>query len=184
MMEEFKDFEYDGAKYKVSNFGRVFGVRGELKQRPSKDGYLQVTLGSGGGAREKRGSNRRVFRVHRLVALCFIPNPQNKEEVNHIDFDRTNNRVDNLEWTTHLENIKHSAIHNKEVMSTSRSGVNNGRAVYTEDDVRKIRDMYDNGYRIFEIIKEFYPNLNSYERKNKHSRIKDIATRKTFKNVA
>ena len=188
MIEEFKDFEYDGITYKVSNLGRVFGKKGELKQRLNKDGYSLVTLGSGGGDFARRGRRRRNFSVHRLVAICFIPNPNNLSEVNHKDFDRTNNRVDNLEWLSHSDNVKYSATHNKQVISEARQGVKNGRAKYTEEDVRLIRQMYSEGYTIMDIIVHFYPELEGKEhyreRKNKHSRISDIAKRKTFKNVA
>lgn len=191
MQEIWKEIKLYGRTYEVSNLGQVRTVEerlqrssGEyytirprvLKQRLNSDGYCQVTVGF--------HSKRTVVRVHRLVAMAFIPNPQNKEEVNHIDFDRTNNRVDNLEWVSHSDNIKYSAINNKEVISASKAGANNGRATYTEDDVRKIREMYDNGISVMDIIKEFYPTLDFTERKKKWSRVSDIAKRKTFKNIA
>lgn len=179
MKEIFKDFEYGGLTYKVSNLGRVFGAKGELKQRLDSCGYPVVTLG---------GYKRSGIRVHRLVALCFIPNPNNLSDVNHKNFDRTDNRVDNLEWLSHSDNVKYSNKYNKEVISEARQGVKNGRAKYTEEDVRLIRQMYSEGYTIMDIIVHFYPELEGKEhyreRKNKHSRISDIAKRKTFKNVA
>lgn len=63
----------------------------------NKDGYCKVKLNKDGKSKE--------FFVHRLVAQAFIENPDNKLEVNHIDFDRTNNRASNLEWVSHSENI-------------------------------------------------------------------------------
>ena len=89
---------------------------------------------------------------------------------------------------SHSDNVKYSNKYNKEVISEARQGVKNGRAKYTEEDVRLIRQMYSEGYTIMDIIVHFYPELEGKEhyreRKNKHSRISDIAKRKTFKNVA
>ena len=63
-------------------------------------GYLIVTLRKGAG-------QRRICRVHRLVAHAFIENPDEKPNVNHIDCCPTNNRVENLEWCTQAENLAH-----------------------------------------------------------------------------
>ena len=62
-------------------------------------GYLRVELSKNG--------ERKKCSVHRLVAQTFIPNPENLPEVNHIDEDKTNNRVDNLEWKWHKDNCNH-----------------------------------------------------------------------------
>lgn len=63
-------------------------------------GYLQVAL--------QKHKKRKDEKIHRLVAEAFIPNPENKPQVNHIDGDKTNNNVNNLEWTTTSENQLHS----------------------------------------------------------------------------
>lgn len=99
-----KDVNYivssDGKVYSTNTCGPSYYHK-EILQRLNSDGYLQVTVG-------KTGS-RSQYRVHRIVAEAFIPNPDNLPEVNHKDCDRTNNNVDNLEWCTHAENIVHSA---------------------------------------------------------------------------
>lgn len=101
MQEIWKDISgYEGL-YRVSNLGKVESLRNNiiLKQSPTKDGYLAVGLCNG---------KTKTCRAHRLVAIAFIPNPDNLPEVNHIDGNKTNNSVDNLEWVTPLENTHHA----------------------------------------------------------------------------
>lgn len=69
------------------------------------DGYLQIRLG-------KRNS-RKSFLLHRLIAKHFIPNPENKPQVNHINSDRADNRIENLEWCTISENVQHAYDNNR-----------------------------------------------------------------------
>lgn len=87
--------------YEVSDTGRVRRC-GSVRDRAVRDrkGYLALELHSGG--------KRSTKSVHRLVAEAFIPNPDNKPEVNHLDGDKHNNVVSNLEWTTTSENCQHA----------------------------------------------------------------------------
>lgn len=75
-----------------------------LKQYEKTGGYLNVALV------EKNNKKVKYIRVHRLVAMAFISNPDNKPYVNHIDENRSNNRADNLEWVTPQENNDHSLL--------------------------------------------------------------------------
>lgn len=89
--------------YLISKTGEIWSNRYNkfLKPALSKDGYLQVVLCPGNGKQYS-------IKVHRLVAMTFVENPDNKKEVNHIDYNRVNNFFENLEWVNHTENIKHS----------------------------------------------------------------------------
>ena len=178
MEEKFVEFEIDGLKYRISNYGNIYGIKGKLTPRKNRDGYLDVTLGY--------WKTRKTYRLHRLVAMYFVPNdnPETKTEVNHLDFDRCNPRADNLEWVTHEENIIYSSKYNKEVKHNSMLGSKNPRAKYTDEDVKYIRDLYDDeGRTIMEIVKILYPNYDYNQRKKEWNLIRDIAKRKSFSNV-
>ena len=88
--------------YWVSNQGRVMNSRTGCFLKPglSQNKYLCVQL-------HNNGNNLSVT-VHRLVGLAWIPNPDNKRTINHIDGIKTNNKVENLEWATHQENMQHA----------------------------------------------------------------------------
>lgn len=93
MIEElWKDINGYDYPYQVSNFGRIKGMKGFMKPYDNGYGYLVVEL--------KQNKKSKHLRVHRLVANAFIPNPLNFPEVNHIDEDKHNNFVGNLEWCT------------------------------------------------------------------------------------
>ena len=123
---------YEGL-YKVDENGNVFSVRNNklLKRMMFPSGYEYVHLCNGKG-------KTKLFRVHRLVAETFIPNPNNLPEVNHKDGDKLNNNVKNLEWCTNLENMRHSV----ETGLRNIKGENNPSAKLTVKDVINIRKEY------------------------------------------
>ena len=84
--------------YLVSNLGRIKNLKTGNIIVPDKEekGYRRLTV--------KINGKRKHFAVHRLVAVAFIPNPYNKPQVDHIDADKSNNRVDNLRWCSNKEN--------------------------------------------------------------------------------
>lgn len=117
--EIWKDIDGYSGYYQISNFGRVksfsrlvlngFSNRMTTikirKPKFNRSGYAEVCINF---------NNKSIqFRIHRLVALHFIDNPNNKSEVNHIDSNRLNNNVTNLEWTSKRENQCHGSINRK-----------------------------------------------------------------------
>lgn len=106
---------YEGL-YWVSNFGDVRNKRGNiLSLKDNGTGYFQVQLSKNG--------KKRLLLIHRIVAISFIKNPLKKSRVNHIDNNPKNNKVENLEWVTDLENFRHQ--------------INQGRFVYFKRNAKK-----------------------------------------------
>ena len=122
-IEIWKTAVYDGEvydNYQVSNWGRIMSLnyrntgKAELMNPGTNtDGYFKVNL--------RKNGKRKMCYVHRLIAQTFIPNPENKPEVNHIDEDKTNNKVDNLEWKWHKDNINHGT-HNERSAKARTNG--------------------------------------------------------------
>lgn len=107
MEEIWKDVkEYEGL-YQISNLGRIKSFH--KKEKILKTSYQYMKYGY---IREKidlsKNGKKKSLKVHRLVAEAFIPNPENKPQINHIDGNPLNNNVFNLEWCTNQENIIHS----------------------------------------------------------------------------
>ncbi len=108
MTEEWRNIKGFEGLYQVSNLGRVKSLKdnyGNYREKILKtinrgDGYLFVNL--------YLNNKCKKYDIHRLVAKAFIPNPDNLHEVNHIDENKENNCVDNLEWCDHRYNIRYS----------------------------------------------------------------------------
>ena len=115
--------------YRVSNLGNVYSLISNKQLSPAKNasGYMQLTLKGG-----------KSVRVHRLVAEAFIPNPNNYPEVNHIDCNKINNKLENLEWVTPSMNIQHNV---KMENRPNQKGSTNWNSKLTEEDVIEIRKL-------------------------------------------
>ena len=104
-MEIWKDIEGWNGKYQVSAWGRVRNAEtgNILTPYVNEKGYLKVGLSCGNRKTKK-------YRVNRLVAQAFVPNPYNLPQVNHKDGNKQNNSYTNLEWTTNSINQKHHRL--------------------------------------------------------------------------
>ena len=89
-----------------------------------------------------------------------------------------------MEWVTHQENIAYTIKYNYECVCQSKTGINNGRATFTEDEVLFIRKMYNDGNSIADIVRYFYPELKTQKQyKSIHSTFANIVRRKTWKHI-
>ncbi len=170
---------YEGL-YQVSNLGRVKSLarsvishytdrkpivttnRKEriMKQFLYKTGYLYTGLA--------KNRVKKKYKIHRLVAMAFIPNPENKPMVNHIDGNPLNNRVENLEWCTNQEN----QIHAIKTGLNKSIGVNSHWSKFTEEQIRYIRANFklrDKDFSCVALAKKFNvtPTVISFIMKGK-----------------
>lgn len=125
MAEVWKDIAGFEGLYKISSLGRVVSVArlgnrggGVIKPTANHAGYLRVGL--------HKNNKRQMYRVHRLVAEAFLPNPDKKPQINHKNGVKADNRANNLEWVTVSENLRHSYNKLKRTKSTlGRFGAKN-----------------------------------------------------------
>jgi hypothetical protein len=143
MQEEWKDVVGYEEYFMVSTLGRVFSKRTNkvLKQNLRKDRRVTVATRIGG-----RSGKVKCFKIHRLVAEAFIPNPDTKSTVNHKDGDPSNNCVSNLEWMTHSENVRHAVDTG---LNGTKTGFDHSSTKLTRSQVEDIRLVYKPKHREF-----------------------------------
>ena len=148
--------------YKVSSLGQI-QVKSNLKfLRPAIDkyGYTKVNL-------HKNGKSK-CFKIHRLVAIAFISNPENKDSVNHIDHNKLNNCVENLEWVTHRENMNHHFANQKK--ASKYVGV-----TWHKHDRKWYARVKENGKYIF--VKTFKTEEEAYQARTQFLIEKNMVTK-------
>jgi len=124
-------------RFEISNIGRLKNIKtGKiLKLNIIGKGYLGVVVSLGSR------KNKKMIRVHRAVAESFIPNPESKEMVNHKDGNKINNCINNLEWVTNSENMKH-AYNTGLKTNDSIKGELSNTSKLRDDDIRYIKKNY------------------------------------------
>lgn len=151
----------------VNEYGEIINIRTRriLRTHLNHKGYPVIDLSP-------------TITVHRVVALTFIPNPENKPQVNHKDGNKLNNHVGNLEWVTNRENLDHGVklgLFKTEANKLSALGVNNNQAKLSEKAVMLIRSSSCEYDYEFEELAHMY-NVSV-------ATIKDIRTRRSWKHI-
>lgn len=168
-MEEFKSIAGYEGRYSVSNTGRVYSTPKDGKpskfllpstQEKNHTSYHSVALSKEGTVTTKS--------IHRLVAEAFLPNPENKPYINHIDNNGTNNNVNNLEWVTHSENMLHSGRQGRLTDSTKKAQEASVIAKY-ENTMRDIETNYY--HKIFGKLKVLPYVKERISKKTGHKRL-------------
>lgn len=145
MKEIWKKIEFVDGKYEISNFGNVRNLNfhrerkvKQLKAVLNSRNFLVVSLPVKG--------TFKVFPLHRLVAEHFIFNYDNLPQVNHIDGNRHNNRVDNLEWCTFEENMEHALKNNLMKRKKINQYDLDGNFIKTWESIRQAKKYYQNNH--------------------------------------
>lgn len=158
MEEIYKSIKRFEKRYAISNYGNVKNLKtGKiLKSQLRKDGYFQIGL--------EIKDKKIMFLIHRLMAIAFISNPLDKKFINHINGIKADNRLENLEWVTHKENMQHA---HKTGLNPARKGVKHHGAKLDNEDIKLIRFLKDKvtksdlGY-CFDVTRQQVHHITSY----------------------
>ena len=160
-----KNININGIVYTIYQNGDVYNGFRKIKQRPSyPDGYACFTAG--------KKNNRTSIKTHTIVGKLFVDNPNNYPEIDHLDGNRMNPDMNNLEWVTHEENIKRA--YEKGNYKSHITGKNNPKAKLNETIVKNIRKDFKNGLTQKKI---------SIKYKVPWSTVHNIVTYQTWKHV-
>ena len=163
-----KVVEVKEGSFIVYENGDIYNAKTNNKLKPIDNGvgYNRVGLYAG-------NNKHKLYYVHRLLAMAFIDNPENKDFINHIDGNPKNNILSNLEWCTKSENGLHAFKLGLNKPSPCR-GEKNGNSILNNEKVYKIREMFNNGIRQRDIVKKM--GINKYL-------VSNVITRKTWKHI-
>ena len=137
-MEIWKDITGYNGIYQISNFGRLRRIWKKSHRNPEGKLIILKSVISKGYkfAHLCKNGKAKKITIHRLVAIEFIENPLNKPQVNHIDGNKANNHIDNLEWCTASENSKHAWD-----TGLAKRGEEHGSSKLTQKQVNEIREL-------------------------------------------
>lgn len=135
-MEEWRPIKGYEERYEVSNIGRIrswINNKGKIKDTPKILSPYKLTKGYLGVSLSKSPGNSKTFKIHRLVAETFIPNPNNLPQVNHKDENKVNNCSWNLEWCTLVYNVNYGTARKRIFETIERNGGYKVRPIIQKD---------------------------------------------------